>query len=245
MTEAVTLNQARLHLGIGKEKLRRLLAQKEIEPAQINRQRKEISVEQLGQLQQLLDDEAATSGLKPSLPVKTTDRPDNPASQANQSNSQLNTIDLEGTLERALLKERLEAAQKEVSQLANQLQLTESKLETQLQEAKEERLAERKEREGYQMLMMKFQQDNQQLRQQLLEAPTSPAFSVANSAAERDTPVEFAEAVPQPETVVGMGGISSGRALGVTAFVALIAVIWVTMTNPESPLREAIAGLWQ
>ena len=83
-----------------------------------------------------------------------------------------------------MLKERLEAAQKEVSQLANQLQLTESKLETQLQEAKEERLAERKEREGYQMLMMKFQQDNQQLRQQLLEAPTSPAFSVANSAAE-------------------------------------------------------------
>ena len=144
-----------------------------------------------------------------------------------------------------MLKERLEAAQKEVSQLANQLQLTESKLETQLQEAKEERLAERKEREGYQMLMMKFQQDNQQLRQQLLEAPTAPAFSVANSAAKRDMPVEFAEAVPQPETVVGMGGISSGRALGVTAFVALIAVIWVTMTNPESPLREAIASLWQ
>ena len=42
MTEAVTLNQARAHLGIGKEKLKRLLAQKEIEPAQINRQRKEI-----------------------------------------------------------------------------------------------------------------------------------------------------------------------------------------------------------
>ena len=80
-----------------------------------------------------------------------------PASQASQSNSQLNMIDLEVTSEQALLKERLEAAQKEVSQLANQLQLTENKLETQLQEAKEERLAERKEREGYQMLMMKFQ----------------------------------------------------------------------------------------
>ena len=245
MTEAVTLNQARLHLGIGKEKLKRLLAQKEIEPAQINRQRKEISVEQLGQLQQLLDDEAATSRLKPGLPVKTTGRPDNPASQTNQSNGQLNTIDLEVALEQALLQERLEAAQKEVSRLANQLQLTESKLETQLQEAKEERLAERKEREGYQMLMMKFQQDNQQLRQQLLEAPTATAFSVPNSAVEQDTHAELAEVAPRPETVVGMGGISSVRALGVTAFVALITVIWVTIINPDFTLSQAIVGLWK
>ena len=245
MTEAVTLNQARLHLGIGKEKLKRLLAQKEIEPAQINRQRKEISVEQLGQLQQLLDDEAATSRLKPGLPVKTTDRPDNPASQTNQSNGQLNTIDLEVALEQALLQERLEAAQKEVSRLANQLQLTESKLETQLQEAKEERLAERREREGYQMLMMKFQQDNQQLRQQLLEAPTSSAFSVSNSAAERSTPAEFAEAAPPPETVSKGANGSGARAFGVMALVVLAVLAWIVATNPELPLREDIASLWQ
>ena len=245
MTEAVTLNQARLHLGIGKEKLKRLLAQKEIEPAQINRQRKEISVEQLGQLQQLLDDEAATSRLKPGLPVKTTDRPDNPASQTNQSNGQLNTIDLEVALEQALLQERLEAAQKEVSRLANQLQLTESKLETQLQEAKEERLAERKEREGYQMLMMKFQQDNQQLRQQLLEAPTSSAFSMSNSAAERSTPAEFAEAAPPPETTSKGANGSGARSFGVMALVVLAVLAWIVATNPELPLREDIASLWQ
>ena len=105
-----------------------------------------------------------------------------------------------------------------------------------------ERRQERQERENYQQMLMVLQGDMKQLRQQLLEAPT---FSVSNPVAERDTPVEFAEAVPRPETVVSIDGISSGRALGVTAFVALIAVIWVTMTNPESPLREAIASLWQ
>ena len=121
-----------------------------------------------------------------------------------------------------------------------------------------ERREERQERENYQQMVMVLQGDMKQLRQQLLEASTSPTFSLSNPVAERDTPaeftkvaprpdtpVDFAEAVPRPEAVVGMGGISSGRALGVTAFVALIAVIWVTMTNPESPLREAIASLWQ
>ena len=108
-----------------------------------------------------------------------------------------------------------------------------------------ERREERQERENYQQILMVLQGDMKQLRQQLLEAPTAPTFSVSNPVEERDTPVEFTEAAPRPEPVVGMGGISSGRALGVTAFVALIAVIWVTMTNPESPLREAIASLWQ
>jgi hypothetical protein len=121
-----------------------------------------------------------------------------------------------------------------------------------------ERREERQERENYQQMVMVLQGDMKQLRQQLLEASTSPTFSVSNPVAERDTPAEFtkvaprpdtpaefAEAVPRPEAVVGMGGISSGRALGVTAFVALIVVIWVTMTNPESPLREAIASLLQ
>ena len=85
MTEAVTLNQARLHLGVGKEKLKRLLTETGIEPIQINRQRKEISLEQLEQLQQLLIDSPASSGLDPGQLVKTTVRPVNPTSQPNRS----------------------------------------------------------------------------------------------------------------------------------------------------------------
>ena len=191
MTEAVTLNQARLHLGVGKEKLKRLLAEAGIEPIQINRQRKEISLEQLEQLQQLLENDLPSSGLESGQPVKTTGRPVNPTSQAHQSTGQPSTIDLQTTLDLALLKERLEVAQKEISQLANQLQSTETKLAAQLQEAKEERVAERREREGYQMLMMKLQQDNQNLRQQLLEAPKSSRFDVDTAAEDVEDRVDF------------------------------------------------------
>jgi hypothetical protein len=236
MTEAVTLNQARLRLGVGREKLKRLLAQMDIEPAQINRQRKEISVEQFDQLRQLLDDDPETSGLNTGQPAK-------PAIQDYQSSSQLNRIDLEPILELALLKEKLEAAQKEVSQLASQLQSTETKLETQLQKAEEERLAERQEWESHQMLMMKFQQDNQHLRQQLLESLSASTFSVSNPVAEPEIPVEFTEFTLRPEMIASAE--SSARAFGIIALVALAALAWVTITNPELPLRETIASLWQ
>ena len=120
MTEAVTLNQARLHLGVGKEKLKRLLTETGIVPIQINRQRKEIGLEQLEQLQQLLNNDPATSGLDSGQPVKTTGRPDKPTSQDYRSTGQPSPIDFEATIELALTKERLETAQKEISQLVNQ-----------------------------------------------------------------------------------------------------------------------------
>ena len=194
MTEVVTLNQARLHLGVGKEKLKRLLIETGIVPIQINRQRKEISLEQLEQLQQLLNNDPATSGLDSGQPVKTT-------GQDYRSTGQPNLIDFEATIELALTKERLETAQKEISQLVNQLQSTETKLENQLQEAKEERLAERREREGYQMLMMKLQQDNQHLQQQLLEAPKQSKFDVDSAAADVEDPADISTPAPVTPTV--------------------------------------------
>ena len=194
MTEAVTLNQARLHLGVGKEKLKRLLTETGIVPIQINRQRKEIGLEQLEQLQQLLNNDPATSGLD-------SGQPDKPTSQDYRSTGQPNPIDFEATIELALTKERLETAQKEISQLVNQLQSTETKLENQLQEAKEERLAERREREGYQMLMMKLQQDNQHLQQQLLEAPKYSKFDVDSAAADVEDPADISTPAPATLTV--------------------------------------------
>ena len=229
MTEAVTLNQARLHLGVGKEKLKRLLAEAGIEPIQINRQRKEISLEQLERLQQLLIDSPASSGLDPGQPV-------NPTSQSNRSTGQPSTMGLEATVELALLKERLETAQKEISQLANQLQSTETKLEAQLQEAKEERVAERREREGYQMLMMKLQQDNQQLRQQLLEAPKSSRFDVDAAAEDVQDLVDISTPTPatskvQPMEYTPRSNSSWGVGLGLGAVAA--AIIFYVLTSDQ------------
>ena len=165
MAENITLNQARLKLGIGKEKLRRLLLEMGIEPVQINKQRKEISSKDLDLLNEFLASSTVDQKLVSSRPVHQSSPPV-------KSTGQLQSTDFQATIELALLKEKLDSAQREISQLTNQLQSTEKKLEIQQEESKEERLAERKEREGYQMLMMKLQQDNQQLQQKLLEAPT-------------------------------------------------------------------------
>ena len=163
MAENITLNQARLRLGIGKEKLRRLLLEMGIEPVQINKQRKEISSKDLDLLNEFLASSTVDQKLVSSRQVHQS---------TTVNYSQLQSTDFQGTIELALLKEKLDSAQREIRQLTNQLQATEKKLEIQQEESKEERLAERKEREGYQMLMMKLQQDNQQLQQKLLEAPT-------------------------------------------------------------------------
>ena len=171
MAENITLNQARLKLGIGKEKLRRLLLEMGIEPVQINKQRKEISSKDLDLLNEFLASSTVDQKLVSSRPVhQSSPLLDQSSPQVNYS--QLQSTDFQATIELALLKEKLDSAQREISQLTNQLQSTEKKLEIQQEESKEERLAERKEREGYQMLMMKLQQDNQQLQQKLLEAPT-------------------------------------------------------------------------
>lgn len=172
MAENITLNQARLRLGIGKEKLRRLLLEMGIEPVQINKQRKEISSKDLDLLNEFLASSTADQKLVSSRPVHQSSPPVKSTTRPVKSTSQLQSTDFQATIELALLKEKLDSAQREISQLTNQLQSTEKKLEIQQEESKEERLAERKEREGYQMLMMKLQQDNQQLQQKLLEAPT-------------------------------------------------------------------------
>ena len=235
MTEAVTLNQARLHLGVGKEKLKRLLTETGIVPIQINRQRKEISLEQLEQLQQLLNNDPATSGLDSGQPVKTTGRPDKPTSQDYRSTGQPSPIDFEATIELALTKERLEAAQKEISQLVNQLQSTETKLENQLQEAKEERLAERREREGYQMLMMKLQQDNQHLQQQLLEAPNYSKFDVDSAAADVEDPADISTPAPATPTVqpTEYTPRSSSWGLGIGLGAVAAAIIFYVLASDQ------------
>ena len=80
---------------------------------------------------------------------------------------------------------------------------------------KEERKAERLERENYQQMVMVLQGDMKQLRQQLLEAPSASSFSVAKPSTEPDTPVEFTEAAAST-------GRSGSRYFGVGLSVAAI-----------------------
>ena len=122
-----------------------------------------------------------------------------------------------------------------------------------------ERREERQERENYQQMVMVLQGDMKQLRQQLLEASTSPTFSVSNPVAERDTPVEFTkvaprsdtpaeftEATPQPEAVVGNNVWGSRlTAFGLLGTAMAVITFLVTINNPDLILSKAIASLWQ
>ena len=123
-----------------------------------------------------------------------------------------------------------------------------------------ERREERQERENYQQMVMVLQGDMKQLRQQLLEASTSPTFNVSNSVAERDTPAEFTKAAPRPdapvdfteeatpqsEAVVGNNDWGSRlTAFGLIGTTVVVIAFLVTINNPDLILSKAIASLWQ
>ena len=121
-----------------------------------------------------------------------------------------------------------------------------------------ERREERQERENYQKMVMVLQGDMKQLRQQLLEAPTTPAYSVSNSVAERDTPAEFAEAAPRPDTpedfteeatplpeTIASSRFGRLKAFGLISTAMLVIAFFLTINNPNLFLSKAIASLWQ
>ena len=104
-----------------------------------------------------------------------------------------------------------------------------------LSEEKEERKAERQERENYQKLVMVLQQDNQSLRQQLLEAPQNSNFDIASSSEDVEEPVEIItpstaastahsmEYVPRSSTSSSWGlGIGLGAVAAAIIFYVLI-----------------------
>ena len=121
-----------------------------------------------------------------------------------------------------------------------------------------ERREERQERENYQKMVMVLQGDMKQLRQQLLEAPTTPAYSVSNSVAKRDTPAEFAEAAPRPDTpedfteeatplpeTIASSRFGRLKAFGLISTAMLVIAFFLTINNPNLFLSKAIASLWQ
>lgn len=99
-----------------------------------------------------------------------------------------------------------------------------------LTEEKEERKAERQERENYQKIVMVLQQDNQHLRQQLLEVPKHSTFDAAVDYAAQDIQdsVDISTPTPAPSAAkpmeyaprssswglgVGLGAVSAAAML--------------------------------
>ena len=110
-----------------------------------------------------------------------------------------------------------------------------------------ERRAERQERENYQQMVMVLQGDMKQLRQQLLEAPSTSSFSVVKPEAEPDTPAEFTESTTRPETVASTGRGSSsflGVGLSVAAIVGVLFYAAITQGGEwlSSSLQQQISA---
>ena len=214
-----TITSAAKELRIGKTKLYSLLAQTGIKPTQQGKSRI-IDNAQFQQLQNAI--------------YSSVDPGNDPAGHKKRT-TELSNLDPERS---DLHKELVQRMSNEIDHLKDLL----ASERTDRQKREDEVATER---QNYQQMLMVLQGDNQQLRQQLLEAPTSSAFSVSNSAAERSTPAEFAEAAPPPETVSKGANGSGARAFGVMALVVLAVLAWIVATNPELPLREDIASLWQ
>ena len=170
-----TITSAAKELRIGKTKLYSLLAQTGIEPTQQGKSRI-IDNAQLQQLQNAI--------------YSCVDPGNDPAGHKKRT-TKLSNLD----------SERSDLHRELVQRMSNEIDHLKDLLTSERTDRQKRENEIATERQNYQQMLMVLQGDMKQLLQQLLEAPTAPAFSVANSAAERDTPAEFTEATPPPETI--------------------------------------------
>ena len=114
-------------------------------------------------------------------------------------------------------------------------------LKTMLSEERDDHRKEKaevvKERENYQKMLMFLQQDNQHLRQQLLEAPKQSKFDVDSAADDVQDSVDISTPTPAASTAQSMeyvprGGRSSwGLGIGLGAVAA--AIIFYVLTSDQ------------
>ena len=113
-------------------------------------------------------------------------------------------------------------------------------LKTMLSEERDDHRKEKaevvRERENYQKMLMFLQQDNQHLRQQLLEAPKQSKFDVDSAAADVQDSVDISTPAPaasgaQPMEYASKSSSSWGLGIGLGAVAA--AIIFYVLTSDQ------------
>jgi vacuolar-type H+-ATPase subunit I/STV1 len=238
MHTTITLNQARLKLHIGKDRLRKLLEDCGIEARVTGRQRKVISPAQLEHLRNIVEGQQPISRYL----CNSEGVPTGPA-ETGLETSRTSLGLVEDRLEcNDQSRIRLAVLEAQVDSLSEQLIKTETRLgttETLLQEEKEDR--RRKDAEvaeqtiNFQKMVQFLQQDNQQLRQQLLEAPKPSRFDVdaANTEVEDrvdvKTPSELGRlAEPANDATRNKTAWAFGIGIGAVAAVVVLYVVVAT-----------------
>lgn len=77
------------------------------------------------------------------------------------------------------------------------------------------------------------------------ERPDEQSAERIERPSEHETTVEFKKAALKPEMIPSSSGSNGARAFGIIVCVVLAALAWVVITNPELPLREGVANIWQ
>ena len=96
------------------------------------------------------------------------------------------------------------------------------------------------------------QPDTHTLHRTSSAAPTERPDEQAEQSAERierpsehEATVEFEEAMPPPATISSSTGGRRFHTFGAAALLMLAITVWMTLSNPDFTLSQAIAGLWK
>jgi hypothetical protein len=239
MHTIITLNQARLQLHIGKDRLRRLLEDCGIDPTVTGKQRKVINSDQLEHLRNIVEGQQPISRYIDNSEVNASGPAEKGLENSKTSSGPVEDRLASNDQERI----RLAVLEAQVDSLSEQLTKTEIRLEkteTVLQEEKEDR--RRKDAEvveqtlNFQKMVQFLQQDNQALRQQLLEAPKQSKFDVDSSAADVEDSVDISTPAPAASGAQSMEYTprsSSSWGLGIGLGAVAAAIIFYVLASDQ------------
>ena len=190
----ITLNQARLKLHIGKDRLRKLLEECGIEPRITGRQRKVINAAQLEHLRRIVEEQQPVTIYQES-PSEGSSEPAKTGSEASRTSSGLVEVKLPGEgrdhVRVAVLEAQAELLRDQLSKTENQLEKTELVLKEEKEDRRRKDAEFAEQTTNFQKMIQFLQQDNQHLRHQLLEAPRSSRFDVDEAAEDVEDPVDL------------------------------------------------------
>jgi hypothetical protein len=235
MHTTTTLNQARLKLHIGKDRLRKLLEDCGIEPKVTGRQRKIINAAQLEHLRRIVEEQHPTTiyqedaGGVSSGPVEVS---------AGPVEAKL-TAEGQDYVRVAVLEAQTELLRDQLNKTENQLEKTELMLKEEKENWRRKDTEFAEQTTNFQKMIQFLQQDNQHLRQQLLEAPKLSKFDVdAESADAQDSvdlsPQKPTQAQPPPaESVNYAPARSSNWGLGIGLGAVAAAIIFYVLISDQ------------
>ena len=238
----ITLNQARLKLHIGKDRLRKLLEDCGIEPRITGRQRKVINAAQLEHLRRIVEEQQPVT-IYQEESSKGSSGPVGTGLETSRTSSGPVEVGLpegQDQVRVAVLEAQAELLRDQLSKTENQLEKTELVLKEEKEDRRRKDAEFAEQTTNFQKMIQFLQQDNQHLRHQLLEAPRSSRFDVDEAAEDVEDPVDLSShkptqsLSPQPAEPTSYTPAKSGSwGLGIGLGAVAAAIIFYVLTSDQ------------